>query len=185
MATAREHSPADTDRTCTPVAGAAGGAPAPRLTSERVWRQLAAASFAVISHVTPNGAPRSSGVVYAVVGRRLYVAVARDSWKARHIAASGRVAVTVPVRRGGVLALLLPIPPATVSFHATATVYPSGAPGFDVLPGALASLVPAERRASCAVIEIAPEGRFLTYGVGVSLWQMRCPSAARAHVPVA
>src|SRR5258708_6008730 len=70
-------------------------AQASRLTSEQVWRTLARASFAVISHVTPAGAPRSSGVVHAVVGRRLYVAVAPDSWKARNIAITGQVAVTV------------------------------------------------------------------------------------------
>ena len=64
-------------------------------------------------------------MVYAADGRRLYVAVASDSWKARHIAASGRVAVTVPVRRGGLLSLLFPIPPATVSFHGTAIVHPA------------------------------------------------------------
>lgn len=155
-----------------------------RLTSDQVWRELAMASFAVVSHVTPEGAPRSSGVVYAVAGRRLYVAVAPDSWKARHLSSSGRVAVTVPVRRGGVLSLLLPIPPATISFHGTAVVHPAGSPEGHVPLKALESLLPAERRASCAVVEIVPEGRFLTYGVGVPLMQMRNPAAARAHVPV-
>ena len=71
-----------------------------RLTSEQVWHELAKASFAVVSYVTPAGEPGSSGVVYKTVGRRLYLAVAPDSWKARHIKASGRVAVTVPVGRG-------------------------------------------------------------------------------------
>src|SRR5262252_6042338 len=95
----------------------AGGATAARLGSAQVWHALARASFAVVSYVTPAGAPRSSGVVYKTVGRQLYVAVAPESWKARHIAASGQVAVTVPVRRGGLLALVLPIPPATISFQ--------------------------------------------------------------------
>jgi hypothetical protein len=47
---------------------------APRLTTEQVWHQIAKASFAVLSHVTPAGQPRSSGVVYKTIGRRLYVA---------------------------------------------------------------------------------------------------------------
>ncbi len=47
--------------------------------------------------VTPAGEPRSSGVVYRTLGRRLYVAVAPDSWKARHVAVDGRVSLTVPV----------------------------------------------------------------------------------------
>jgi hypothetical protein len=164
--------------------GADGGGRAVGLTSDQVWAALAKASFAVVSYVTPAGAPRSSGVVYAVAGRRLYVAVAPESWKARHIALSGQVAVTVPVRRGGVLALLLPIPPATVSFHAPAIVHPAGSPERQSLPKALEALLPAERRAASTLLEIIPEGHFLTYGLGVSLMQMRSPAAARARVPV-
>src|SRR6266540_2279713 len=103
-----------------PPARGDGKTVASPLTSEQVWRKVTKASFAVLSYVTPAGEPRSSGVVYKVVGRRLYVAVAPDSWKAKHVAASGRVAVTVMVRRGGVLSLVAPIPPATVSFHGAA-----------------------------------------------------------------
>jgi Pyridoxamine 5'-phosphate oxidase len=157
---------------------------ASRLTSEQVWREIAKASFAVVGYVTPSGEPRSSGVVYKTVGRRLFIAVGPESWKAHHIAASGRVAVTVPVRRGGILSLLVPIPPATVSFHATAMVYPPGSPQVRPLLDELASLLPAERRASAAIIEVEPEGAFVTYGLGVSLTKMRDPDAARARIPV-
>jgi hypothetical protein len=123
-------------------------------------------------------------VVYKTVGRRLYIAVAPDSWKARHIARNGRVAVTVPVRRGGLVSLVLPIPPATVSFHGTAILHPADSPQLRPLLKELASLLPEERRASAAVIEILPEGPFVTYGVGVSLTQMRDPAAAGARVAV-
>src|SRR5215470_12208357 len=51
-----------------------GGWARPGLTSEQVWRAVARASFAVLSHVTPAGEPRSSGVVYKASGRRLVVA---------------------------------------------------------------------------------------------------------------
>jgi len=121
----------------------------PRLTGERVWQAVAKASFAVLGYVTPSGEPRSSGVVYRVVDRRLYVVVASDSWKAKHIATSGRLAVTVPVRRGGILSLVAPIPPAAISFHATAVVHPPGSPQFRAMPKALASMLPPERLASC------------------------------------
>jgi hypothetical protein len=151
------------------------------LPASRVWHELAKASFAVVSYVTPAGEPRSSGVVYVTVERRLYVAVAVDSWKARHIAASGRVCVTVPVRRGGVMSLVVPIPPATISFHASATVHPPESLSIKEL----ASLVPPERRALCRVIEIRPEGDFTTYGIGVPLMKMRDPNASRGRVPVA
>jgi hypothetical protein len=156
-----------------------------RSTPDRVWHELARASFAVISYVTPTGEPRSSGVVYATVGRRLYVVTAVDSWKARHINASGRVAVTVPVRRGGIMSLLLPIPPATISFHASALVHPAGSLTGHPLWKELAALLPPGREASSPVIEIHPVGHFLTYGVGVPLMRMRTPALARARVPVA
>ncbi len=161
-----------------------GGALAARLTSEQVWRALTRASFAVVSYVTPSGEPRSSGVVYAADGHRLYVAVAAGSWKARHIPASGRVAVTVPVRRGGPLSLLFPIPPATISFHGTAIVHPAGPVAGSAVPERLASLLPPERRASSCILEIVPEGRFMVYGLGVPLARMRSPAAAQARVPV-
>jgi hypothetical protein len=173
VTTVREHEQAGT-----------GGAIAAHLTSEQVWRALARASFAVVSYVTPAGEPRSSGVVYATDGRRLYVAVASDSWKARHIAANGRVAVTVPVRRGGLLSLLFPIPPATVSFHGTAVVLPAGPVAGRAVPEQLASLLPPERKASSCILEILPEGQFMVYGLGVSLTRMRNPAAARARLPV-
>ncbi|MGW7681610.1 hypothetical protein ACWGID_12765 [Kribbella sp. NPDC054772] len=149
-----------------------------------IWRQLERASFLVLSHVTPSGRPRSSGVVYTAGHGRLYVAVAPHSWKALHIPAIGQVAVTVPIRRGGLLALLFPIPPATISFHGWAVVHPQGAPDVNSLSPALARLVPAERLADCRIVEISPEGEFLTYGIGIPLRKLRNPAAARAHIPV-
>ena len=165
--------------------GAQSAAVASRVPGAQVWRALARASFAVVSYVTPAGEPRSSGVVYASAGKRLFVVVAADGWKARHIAASGKVAVTVPVRRGGLLSLLLPIPPATISFHGAAIVHPAGRVASGAVPAQLASLLPAERRDNSCVIEIVPEGWFVTYGIGVSLLKMRDTSAARARLPVA
>jgi hypothetical protein len=156
----------------------------PRLTSKQVRDALAKASFAILSYVTPSGEPRSSGVVYTTIGVRLYVAVAPGSWKARHIAASGRVAVTVPVRRGGILSLVAPIPPATISFHGTAIVHPAGSPRALLLLKQLGSLIPAERQDSGSIIEVVPEGEFLTYAVGVPLRKMRDPAAALGRVAV-
>lgn len=155
-----------------------------RLTCDQVWSELDRASFAVIGYVTPQGEPRSSGVVYKTVGRRLYTVVAPDSWKARHIAGAGLVSVTVTVHRGGVLALVQPIPPATISFHAMAVVHPAGSLKIASLSKELESLLPPGRRDQGAVIELIPEGRFLTYGIGVSLMDMLKPEVAGAVVPV-
>jgi Pyridoxamine 5'-phosphate oxidase len=155
----------------------------PSLTSGDIWKAIAKHSFAVLSYVTPAGQPRSSGIVYATNDRRLYVAVAPDSWKAKHVAASGRAALTVPVRRGGLLSMVLPIPPATISFHGTAVVHPAGSPEIASVLERLGSLLPKERRASASIVEIIPRDAFATYGVGVSLMKMRDPTLARARVP--
>ncbi len=156
----------------------------PHLTSEQVWQALAKATFAVVSYVTPSGEPRSSGVVFKTVGRRLYVAVAPDSWKAKHISVSGRVAVVATVRRGGVVSLVVPIPPATIGFHGAAIVHRADSEEVGPLVKELGSLLPAERRGSASLVEIVPEGEFLTYGVGVSLRGMRTPAVARGRAPV-
>jgi hypothetical protein len=153
----------------------------PVLTADKVWDAVRRASFAVLGHVTPTGEPRSSGVVYTVAGESMYVAVAESSWKARHIRHQGLVAVTVPVRRGGLLSLLTPIPPATVSFPAVATV--RSADTLDRIPR-LRGLVPPARRAGCVVLEIRPVGHYVTYGLGVPLLWMRDPSRSRARVRV-
>ena len=161
------------------------GSVAARLTPSHVWHAIERRSFAIVGYTTPAGDPRSSGVVYQAADRRLYVAVEPDGWKARHIAASGRVSVTVPVHRGGLLAPVAPIPPATISFHGAAVVRPPGTSQTRALIERLGSLLPPERRADAAVIEIVPEGAFVTYGVGIPLREMRNTARARARVPVA
>lgn len=155
------------------------------MTGPQVWQQLSRASFAVLGYETPGGEPRSSGVVFKAVNKRLYVAVGPDSWKARHIAHNPHVSVTVTVRRGGILALIFPIPPATISFHAQAIVHSAGSIDLGMLSKELESLVPAERREAAVIIEVIPEGRFVTYGLGVSLSDMRKPEVAEAVVPIA
>ncbi len=156
----------------------------PVLTTERVWNEIEKASFAVISYVTPAGKPRSSGVMCAAVGHRLYLVTDPGSWKARQISDGDQVAVTIPIRRGSLLSLVAPIPPATVSFHAKATVHPAGSVSIESVSGKLASQLPKERRGTSCLLELVPEGDFLTYGRGVSLQDMAKPAAAQAHVPV-
>jgi hypothetical protein len=156
----------------------------PRVTSHQVWAEIGKASFAIVSHVTPAGEPRSSGVVYGEDRHHLYVAVAPDGWKARQIADGQQVAVTIPVRRGGLLSLAMPIPPATISFHARVIAHPAGSLDLATVSKKLTSLLPKDRRAA-TVLELVPEGTFLTYGIGVSLKSMMDPAAARAHVPTA
>lgn len=166
--------------------GAGGSRPAiGRLTSERTWRQLAEESFAILGYVTPRGEPRTSGVLYKAAGRRLYVVADSESWKARHIAANGRVSLTVPVRRGGIMSLFAPIPPATISFPGTAVVHPGHSPLIGPIVEQMASMIPAAKRAAVSVIEIVPEGTFVTFGLDVPLMKMRDSATALTRVPVA
>ena len=161
-----------------------GSSDGPHLTADQVWHTLEKASFAILSYRTPSGDPRSSGVVYKILGRKIYVAVAPDSWKARHIEMSGRIAVTVPFRRGGLLSLIFPIPPATISFHGKASVHATDSKLAASVLGQLGSLLPPERRTTAVLIEIVAEDVFVTYGVGVSLKDMQIPKTARARVSV-
>ena len=155
-----------------------------RLTANDVWRALAKQSFAVMSHVTASGEPRSSGVVYGTDRGRVLVVVAASSWKARTIEDGQLVALTVPVRRGGILATLFPIPPAAISFRARAHVGEACTLDRAALPPKFARLLPPTLAESC-LIELTPEGNFMTYGIGVSLMAMRDPEVALARVPVA
>jgi hypothetical protein len=63
-------------------------------------------------------------------------------------------------------------------------VHAAGAPEVRPVLAELKRLLPPDRAQSSCLIEIAPEGDFLTYGIGVPLTTMREPAAARAHVPV-
>jgi len=139
----------------------------------------------VVAFVTPAGEPRTSGVAYAMVEERMVVVTAADSLKARNLHDGQLVSVTVPVRRGGVLSLLFPIPPASITFGARTIVHEPGSVDIAVLSRKLFSLVPEQRRNAGAVLEFVPEGTFVTYGVGVSLRDMRDPTLALARVPVA
>jgi hypothetical protein len=52
------------------------------------------------------------------------------------------------------------------------------------LPAQLSALLPADRRDVGTLVEIRPSGWFVTYGLGVSLRQMRDPVLARNRVPI-
>jgi hypothetical protein len=92
-----------------------------------------------------------------------------------------RQSVTVPVRRGWILSLALPIPSATITFHGDGHHASGRSPGTHALLR-LGSLISAGRRAIGWVIEIVPEGEFLTYALGVPLRKMSNPAAALARM---
>lgn len=152
-------------------------------TGESIWHEITKATFAILGYTTPAGEPRSSGVMYKTRAGRMYVIVGEQSWKAKHIAESGRASVVVPIHRGGLLALMAPIPPATISFHATARVREVNRAELGPLWDELAPLLPEGRAEHARVIELTPVGRYLVYGVHVPLMKMKDTPPVHVAVP--
>lgn len=135
--------------------GAQDATPEVHLTGARMWQGLEKASFPVIRYVTPAGKPPARAVMSAALRPRLYVATDAEGWKARQIADGCEVAVCVPIGRGGLLSLMAPIPPATVTFQDQATVNPASSLNVATASKKLASLQPPDRH-TCCVLEMAP-----------------------------
>ncbi|MBT8451314.1 MAG: pyridoxamine 5'-phosphate oxidase family protein [Deltaproteobacteria bacterium] len=154
-------------------------------TTDLVWKEIEKRSFAVLSYVNPKGRARSSGIVYIPVDRVLYVRVATDSWKAKHIRQNPHVALNVTIAKRVPFMPWIQIPDATIAFSGTARVLSMS----EVEPELLETLVGQmiEHRGATdenCIIEIRPAGHFATYGVGVSLLDMRDPEKARGRAPV-
>jgi len=158
--------------------------PAP-ISSSLVWKEVEKRSFAVLSYVNPKSQARSAGIVYVVIDRVLYVRVAKDSWKAKHILLNPHVALNVTISKRIPFMPWVQIPDATIAFSGTARVRPMS----DLDPELLETLTGrmidqhGTNTENC-MLEIHPTGHFVTYGVGVSLLDMRDPEKARGRAPV-
>jgi hypothetical protein len=158
--------------------------PAP-VTSDLVWREIEKRSFAVLSYVNPKGRARSAGIVYIPIDRVLYVRAAKESWKAKHIRLNPHVALNVTISKRVPFVPWIDIPDATIAFSGTARVIPMSEVEPKLLEKILGRMI--ERHGimdeNC-IIEIHATGHFATYGVGVSLLDMRDPEKARGRTPV-
>ena len=159
--------------------------PAP-ITTALVWTEINRRFFAVLSYVTPRAEARSAGVVYVVRDGRLYIRADTDSWKARHIRLNPSVALNVTIPKRVPLMPWIRIPEATIAFRGTARVIDGDTAEADLVQAlARATAHDVESLAGICFIEVTPAGHFATYGVGVSLLDMRNPAKARARVAVA
>lgn len=137
------------------------------LDADQVQRLVARRSFATLATSSPRGVPHVAGVLYAAHGPQLYVSTLRESRKARNVAASGRAAVCVPVRR-------LPVgPPSSVQWQAHAEVLDLDDPELRRLAAAgeldaITGHGELELDGGC-VLRLTPSGRLHTYGVGMSI----------------
>ena len=148
-------------------------------TANEIWPYIERWPFGVLSFVTPQSESRSAGVMYKVKDRALYVLTGPDTWKTKHIKANPCVSMTVTVPR-------LPMrvrqaPPAVITFPGVATVLELE----DVDPDLRTALTRgvSDLGETC-VIRIEPTGLFVTYGIGIPMWEMRRPEKALARVPV-
>lgn len=146
-----------------------------------IRRAIERRSVATLATASEHGRPHAATVLYQLVDDTIYVSTSRDSRKARNVAATGRVGVTILVRR-------LPLgPPASIQFQSTATLLEVDDPeivrlaeagrlrkvtshGELELPGLCFVRIPLPRRA-------------VTYALGMSLWHvMRHPLDAAGEV---
>ena len=158
-----------------------------QLTADQVWPEIEKEMFAVLGMVTANAEARTAGIVYVTRNRRLYISSGREAWKVRHVQANPAVSMTITIAKRVPLMPWIKIPPATITLHGTGRVFlPEELPQ-DVVAAALGADVAAdpERLALVSIIEVTPKGEFVTYGVGISLSDMRYPEKARGRAPVA
>ena len=157
-----------------------------QLSSEIVWQELQKELFAVLGMVTARGEARTTGVVYIVHDRKVYILTEEDTWKCRHVRQNQYVSITVPIAKRIPFLPWLKIPAATISFSGIANVIEAEEVRKDVLHALMRGMEKdTEKVASMCVIEIVPVGDFVTYGVGIPLMTMREPEKARGRAPVA
>jgi hypothetical protein len=135
-----------------------------------VREALATNWFCTLATTSPQQRPHVAGVLYALVGRDLYVHTDRSSRKARNIVSNPNVAVCVPV------AAAPGAPPNTISLQATAALLELDEP--QVAPliahGSLAAITShgeLDRPDTCFA-RITPGRHAAVYGVGVSEHEM-------------
>ena len=155
------------------------------LTSELVWKELNRQLFAVLGMVTAKGKARTVGVVYITHNHQLYISTQKQAWKARHIRNNPSVSLTIPIHKSVPFMPWIKIPAATITFSGEASLQDAATIPTEILhklyhgretnPGILQET---------AVIAVKPTGQFITYGIGISLMDMRFPEKARGRVAV-
>lgn len=148
---------------------------------EVVRRAISKRSFCTLATTSPRGRSHAAGVLYATVDDVLYVSTTASSRKARNVEANPLVAVCIPIRR-------LPVgPPSSVQFQGRAELLALDDREVLALAGdgrlkAVTSHGELELPGGC-FLRITPNGRLLTYGLGMSVLQLlRDPLAAAGVV---
>lgn len=93
------------------------------LSTDQVWQEVERQLFAVLGVVSKRGEARTSGIVYVVRDRQIYILSGFDTWKVRHIQSNPSVSLTVTIAKRILFMPWIRIPPATISFQGEATVH--------------------------------------------------------------
>ncbi len=155
------------------------------LTSEEVWEVIGKHNFGVLGMVTAKGEARTVGIVYILHERRLYIGTWTEMWKARHVDQNPNVSLTIPIHKRVPLMPWIKVPAATITFCGRADVLPALDVPLELLEKLYHGVAEdREKMARYSLIEVTPEKEFLTYGIGMSILEMRDPQKARKRVPV-
>jgi nitroimidazol reductase NimA-like FMN-containing flavoprotein (pyridoxamine 5'-phosphate oxidase superfamily) len=130
-----------------------------------VVEAIAQNSFCALATSSATNRPHVAGVLYALVGRNLYIHTDTTSRKARNIADNPRAAVCIVVQADS------QGPPFTASLQGTAELLENDDPEITrlVADGSLVAVTShgeLERPRTC-FIKISPGRRVATYGIGV------------------
>jgi hypothetical protein len=105
-------------------------------------------------------------------------------WKVRHIAANPNVSMTVTFPKRVPFLPFIRVPAATITFRGEAEILGVGdidAEVFERLPRG--SERDPEVLAETAIIRVIPRGEFVTFGVAMSITQMRKHEKAQGRAP--
>jgi hypothetical protein len=105
----------------------------------------------------------------------------RHEWKVRHIEGNPHVSVTAPIPKRIPLLPMIKVPAATITLHGSARLVDPSNAHPDVVRALTGGL---ETTRDMTEVEIAPEGDFVTYGIGMRVHKMRDTQLARGQVPV-
>jgi hypothetical protein len=156
------------------------------ITSNQVWEEINKQVFAVLGVVTKNDEARTVGIVYVVVDGKLYISSGKQAWKVRHIAQNPHVSLTVPLHKRILFMPWIKIPAATITFSGEARLLDYDAVSDEAIQKLFRGMkLPDAEKDDMQIIEVTPVGDFITYGIGVSLMDMREPEKARGRVAVA
>ena len=153
-----------------------------QLTSDQDWTEIEKNFFGVLGMVTTSGEARTVGINYVVDDHKLCINTDKEAWKTRHVAANPHVSITIPIVKRVPLLPWIKVPPATITFHGEANVLEYGDVKAEVIDKIYHHVALDDQTADkYSIIEVMPKNQFITYGVGIPVWQMRFPDKARGR----